>query len=71
MENAEGPPAKDAATEQQMPPQKRMTCPKCGSSDVRRSHTEGIAAAMLRVFGKWPYRCRSCRSRFYNSTPPE
>ena len=51
--------------------EQRLHCPKCGSPDVRRSHTEGFGAAVLRIFGRWPFRCRSCRSRFYHPTPPE
>jgi len=47
-------------------------CPKCGSHDVRRSKGEGAWAAFLRVFGRWPFRCRSCRARFFRFTdPPE
>jgi len=46
------------------------SCPKCGSADVRRSHSEGVLTALLRVLGRWPFRCRSCRSRFYRSAPP-
>jgi predicted RNA-binding Zn-ribbon protein involved in translation (DUF1610 family) len=43
----------------------QLSCPKCGSADIRRSKNEGVVAAFLRIFGRWPYRCRSCRSRFY------
>ena len=47
-------------------------CPKCGSHDVRRSKGEGGWAAFLRIFGRWPFRCRSCRARFFMATePPE
>jgi ribosomal protein L37AE/L43A len=49
-----------------------ISCPKCGSADVRRSRSEGFLAAFLRVFGRWPFRCRSCRARFYRAAePPE
>jgi predicted RNA-binding Zn-ribbon protein involved in translation (DUF1610 family) len=51
--------------------EQRLACPKCGSADVRRSHTGGFAAAVLRMVGRWPFRCRSCRSRFYHATPPD
>jgi predicted RNA-binding Zn-ribbon protein involved in translation (DUF1610 family) len=44
-----------------------LSCPKCGSSNVRRSKSEGMLAAVLRIFGRWPFRCRSCRSRFYRA----
>jgi len=40
-------------------------CPKCGSSDVRRSKAEGFWDALLRLRGHWPFRCRSCRFRFH------
>ena len=48
----------------------RMSCPKCGSHDVRRSKGEGLGAALFQMFGRWPFRCRSCRSRFYKFAPP-
>jgi len=51
-------------------PEERPACPKCGSRDVRRSSGEGALAAMLRILGRWPFRCRSCRSRFFRSSPP-
>jgi len=49
---------------------KRMSCPKCGSTDVRRSKVEGVVGALARMFGRWPFRCRSCRVRFYRSAEP-
>jgi hypothetical protein len=42
-------------------------CPKCGSTDIRRSKGDGFYALIQRAFGRWPYRCRSCRLRFYRS----
>ena len=48
-----------------------ITCPKCGSSDVRRSKTEGFVAIALSVFGRAPLRCRSCRAKFYRHLPAE
>jgi len=49
-----------------------ISCPKCGSHDVRRSKAEGAWAALQRIFGRWPFRCRSCRARFFRFTePPE
>jgi hypothetical protein len=42
-----------------------LSCPKCGSVHVRRSKSEGVLAALLRIFGRWPFRCRSCRARFF------
>ncbi|HTS75206.1 MAG TPA: hypothetical protein VMG40_03325 [Bryobacteraceae bacterium] len=49
---------------------KRVMCPKCGSVDVRRSKSEGLFAVLARIFGRWPFRCRSCRVRFYRSADP-
>jgi transposase-like protein len=50
--------------------ERRMACPKCGSTDVRRSKNEGILAGVLRMFGRWPFRCRSCRTRFFRPSEP-
>lgn len=51
---------------------KKFSCPKCGSADVRRSKSEGFVAGIARMFGRWPFRCRSCRVRFYRyADPPE
>jgi hypothetical protein len=49
----------------------QISCPKCGSSDVRRSQSEGALAAFFRIFGRWPFRCRSCRARFFRVAAPE
>ena len=46
-------------------PMAHYSCPKCGSTDVRRAKSEGTMSAILRIFGRWPFRCRSCRRRFY------
>jgi hypothetical protein len=46
------------------------SCPKCGSHDVRRSKSEGFVAALWRIFGRWPYRCRSCRARYFRTADP-
>ena len=50
-----------------------LRCPKCGSNDIRRSKSDGFFAVIQRVFGRWPFRCRSCRSRFYRTAdaPPD
>jgi hypothetical protein len=53
-------------------PRRRLSCPKCGSSDIRRSKSEGLFSGLARMFGRWPFRCRSCRVKFYRSAePPE
>jgi predicted Zn-ribbon and HTH transcriptional regulator len=50
-----------------------MKCPKCGSHDIRRSHFGGFWDVILRIRGKWPFRCRSCRFRFHQTAaaPPD
>src|SRR5258708_1986409 len=40
-------------------------CPKCRSTDVRRSFSGRLLDAVMRFFGRRPYCCRSCRLRFY------
>lgn len=45
-----------------------MTCPKCGSSDLRHSSSPGWGDAFQRVLGRDAYRCRGCRRRFYASS---
>ena len=43
----------------------QLTCPNCGSRDVRRSKQEGVFALLQRTFGRHPFRCRNCRIRFF------
>jgi transposase-like protein len=40
-------------------------CPKCGSTDVRRSMRRKMMDYVLGQIGLAPYRCRNCRSRFF------
>jgi hypothetical protein len=40
-------------------------CPKCGGDSLRRSHRKGIEKFFLNSVIGFPYRCRSCRHRFY------
>ena len=41
-------------------------CRKCGSADVRRSNPHGILDLVMgAILKKRPYRCRSCRGRFF------
>jgi hypothetical protein len=47
----------------------RLHCPKCGSGDIRRSRSEGLVGLFFSIFGRSPFRCRSCRAKFYH-TPP-
>jgi hypothetical protein len=52
--------------------QEDLACPHCGSTNIRRSRNIGMWAAIQRIFGRWPFRCRSCRRKFYRSAdPPE
>lgn len=44
-----------------------MTCPQCGSSDVRRSRNPHWNDVFQRGLGRTPFRCRACRKRFYAS----
>ena len=44
-------------------------CPKCGSIDIRVSHSERMLDFLLKTFSRAPYRCRSCRKRFYLRPP--
>jgi len=48
----------------------RYKCPKCGSPDIRRSKSEGFVAFAFQLLGRWPFRCRSCRVRFYRHADP-
>ena len=40
-------------------------CPKCGSGDSLRSQQGGLWVAIQGFLGRKPFRCRSCRARFY------
>ena len=44
-------------------------CPKCGSIDIRLSHSHKALDFLIRTFKLFPYRCRSCRKRFYKRRP--
>jgi DNA-directed RNA polymerase subunit RPC12/RpoP len=56
--------------QQEISAEKRIECPKCGSHDVRRSKSDTFMSILARMFGRWPFRCRSCRSRFYRQADP-
>jgi hypothetical protein len=45
-------------------------CPKCGSSDVRRSGRMKWMDLAERLRNRVPYRCRACRLRFFASRVP-
>jgi len=40
-------------------------CPNCTSTNVRRAYRHGIWEEFLRLFFIAPFRCRSCRHKFY------
>jgi hypothetical protein len=46
-----------------------MTCPGCSSTDVRTSQSTRWSDIFQRVHGRDVFRCRSCRLRFFASTP--
>jgi len=42
-----------------------LFCPKCTSTHVRRASRTGMWEEFLRLFFIAPFRCRSCRHKFY------
>jgi len=40
-------------------------CPNCTSTNVRRAYRQGLWEEFLRLFFIAPFRCRSCRHKFY------
>lgn len=53
----------------------RTVCPKCGSKDTRPSRIASLYGRVLSRLGRKPFRCRSCRAKFYRIateklTPP-
>jgi len=44
-----------------------MTCPKCGSTDVRSSKRAALGDVFQRIRGHEAFRCRKCRQRFFVS----
>ena len=53
----------------------KKRCPSCGGSDTRHSVRNGLLDAFMQMFHKRPFRCRSCRRRFYgtdeDAPPPD
>jgi hypothetical protein len=45
-----------------------MTCPECGSSEVRASRSTRWSDIFQRVRGREAFRCRKCRLRFFASS---
>jgi type VI protein secretion system component VasF len=48
-----------------------MTCPECGSSEVRASRSTRWNDFFQRVRGREAFRCRKCRQRFFASPSSE
>jgi hypothetical protein len=44
-----------------------LSCPKCGSSSVRRSRRANTAEMTRMMMGVYPFRCNSCNDRFWAS----
>jgi transposase-like protein len=48
----------------------KKRCPVCFSADTRRSYPGHLKDQFLKaIFKLEPYRCRSCRKRFFSRTP--
>lgn len=46
-------------------------CPRCGGKDIRPSWQSGVFDGIMKLFRRLPYRCRSCRRRFFRYTRPK
>jgi hypothetical protein len=40
-------------------------CPHCRNYQVRRRKRAGIKLYLASLFGRWPYHCESCGTRFF------
>ena len=45
----------------------QLSCPKCGTRDVRVSHRATFGEQIRSIFGIYPLRCRRCRTRWETS----
>jgi len=45
----------------------QLACPKCGTRDIRVSHSYGIGEQLRGLIGKYPLRCRRCNTRWETS----
>jgi proteasome lid subunit RPN8/RPN11 len=50
------------------PRQREAICPKCGSTQLRRSRRTGPIEQVCALFGFFPYRCHECLSRPFLKT---
>ena len=49
----------------------KRPCPRCGGSEVFRSHRRGpMERYLLRAVGVRPFRCVNCNARFYRRKIP-
>jgi len=44
----------------------KLSCPRCGQDDVRRSRSRGLLDRLAAAAGLEPQRCRACRTRFFS-----
>jgi hypothetical protein len=42
-----------------------LHCPRCTSRHIRRASRANLLEQSMRIFGLAPFRCRSCRHKFY------
>ena len=52
-------------------PPRKPFCTRCGSTDIRESKSHKMIDFLLQSFSLRPFRCRSCRKRFYLRRPAE
>ena len=45
----------------------QLSCPQCGTRDVRVSHRRGLGEYLKGCAGVYPLRCRRCRARWQTS----
>jgi hypothetical protein len=45
----------------------QLSCPQCGTRDVRVSHRQSLGEVLRAVVGIYPLRCRRCRARWETS----
>src|SRR5579862_766517 len=45
----------------------QLSCPKCGTRDVRVSHRQTMGEHLRALFGVYPLRCRRCHARWETS----
>ena len=43
---------------------RRLTCPKCGSSQIGRTHRKGVIEHVVSLAYVYPFRCGTCHRRF-------